>query len=319
MTMPRTILACQSNIQQKISQVATEGQGSGLLTLQNCLQKYVSNIEDYCQQNQLEVSLFGIRNRKAYAWMKFLLGKPEDATILEQHVDTVRRLSLQGKSCLASSKRKANYTQLSIELTNFSYLYQVKPVNITGKRGEKGCRVQLCEGFLGAEDNVLRAVMETALYGKKASTATILRDYTYSEAYAEILFDLDSIVELAQESSLGQHHDLEHLFMKVNEAYFDDCLPKPRLTWSSVASRRILGRYQPSRDRVLINKILDHQSVPSFVLEFVMYHELLHKMIGVERVKSRYMAHTSYFRQQERAFKRYHEATKWIEEWGRRQ
>ncbi len=52
------------------------------------------------------------------------------------------------------------------------------------------------------------------------------------------------------------------------------------------------------------------RSVPAYAVDFVMYHELLHKQLGVKVVNGRRYAHTPAFREAELAFKRYDDARK---------
>jgi hypothetical protein len=49
------------------------------------------------------------------------------------------------------------------------------------------------------------------------------------------------------------------------------------------------------------------------VVEFVLYHELLHKHHGVKLVNRNYMAHTPEFRRSEQQFYHYQQAMAWIE------
>ncbi len=59
---------------------------------------------------------------------------------------------------------------------------------------------------------------------------------------------------------------------------------------------------------VMLSVSLDDPSVPAFVVDFVMYHELLHKKHGVTLANGRRMAHTPAFRADELLFARDHEA-----------
>jgi predicted metal-dependent hydrolase len=69
-----------------------------------------------------------------------------------------------------------------------------------------------------------------------------------------------------------------------------------------------MGHYDFFRDLVMLSVTLDDPDVPDFVVDFVMYHELLHKVMGSKVVNGRRYAHTPAFREAERAFPRYEEA-----------
>jgi hypothetical protein len=62
----------------------------------------------------------------------------------------------------------------------------------------------------------------------------------------------------------------------------------------------------------VISLTLDDVTVPKFVVEFVLYHELLHKYHGTKWVQGRRMVHTKEFRASESQFKFYNEASKWL-------
>jgi hypothetical protein len=76
----------------------------------------------------------------------------------------------------------------------------------------------------------------------------------------------------------------------------------PHLAWSRSVLRQEFGRYESSRDTVTLNRALDHPDVPERVVEYVLYHELLHKELGVQVRAGRRQVHTRAFREAERRF-----------------
>jgi len=109
---------------------------------------------------------------------------------------------------------------------------------------------------------------------------------------------LEGIIETHQ----GLSHDLQQSFDRVNAAYFDASMARPRLCWSKRPTRRKLGHYDALRDTVMISKSLDNEQVPETALDFVMYHELLHKRHGVRWQSGRAHAHTPAFRRDEQRY-----------------
>ena len=61
-----------------------------------------------------------------------------------------------------------------------------------------------------------------------------------------------------------------------------------------------------------MNRILDSDKIPRFVLEFVMYHELLHDTVDHADGVSRRTYHTREFRLREREFSNHDEAQEWL-------
>lgn len=111
----------------------------------------------------------------------------------------------------------------------------------------------------------------------------------------------------------GFYRDLDKSFERVNKEYFKGCMEKPVLTWSSRRAKRTLGRYDPERDVVSITRMLDSPTVPEELLDFIMYHELLHKKHGVKVKGSRRRIHTPEFRKDEKRFRNYQKMKKLME------
>ena len=132
-------------------------------------------------------------------------------------------------------------------------------------------------------------------------------DAAATEAYQSLQAQVEGFSE-ARDLTAGTHHDLVHSFDRISAEYFDGALPRPRLTWSRTHTYRKLGHYDALRDLVMISRSLDRDEVPTFALDFVVYHELLHKVLGFEGRNGRLHAHTPAFRKRERQFKRFAEA-----------
>ncbi len=78
-------------------------------------------------------------------------------------------------------------------------------------------------------------------------------------------------------------------------------------------TRRVtLGFYDGSLDLIMINSVLDNRLVPIEYLRLVVYHEMLHKYLGVKTSPTgRRMAHTPEFRRLERSFEGFGDLIKW--------
>lgn len=92
-------------------------------------------------------------------------------------------------------------------------------------------------------------------------------------------------VERVRLTSRGDHHDLGAIMLRVARR-----LPGrhvlPLITWGP--KRRPgrytvrLGTYDPERRLIRIHPVLDHPEVPPSVMRHVVYHELLHHVLGVD-------------------------------------
>ncbi len=118
--------------------------------------------------------------------------------------------------------------------------------------------------------------------------------------------------------SVGRTYDLERIFARLNRRYFDNALPKPVLSWSARRTKRILGHHDAVHDAIIISRSLDLESVPDYVVEYVMYHEMLHVKHQPQVVNGRRIFHPPAFRAEEKRFAHYDEAIKWLEYSARR-
>jgi hypothetical protein len=110
----------------------------------------------------------------------------------------------------------------------------------------------------------------------------------------------------------GEYYNLGEMFDRLNHDYFNDELKKPILGWSVKNSKTRLGFYAKERDLLVISRIFDQPVVPVFVLESLLYHEMLHIYLPPVTKNGRRFIHTSEFRQHEKNFPKYEQANKWI-------
>ncbi|MEE8584631.1 MAG: M48 family peptidase [Acidobacteriota bacterium] len=113
-------------------------------------------------------------------------------------------------------------------------------------------------------------------------------------------------------SDKGRHFDLGRLFDDLNQRYFEGRLRIRQLSWSRSRNRRILGHYDEAHRTIIIDRRLDHPRIPAQVVEFVLYHEMLHALHGERIQNGRRWVHHGSFREAERRFHAYEEAQQFI-------
>jgi hypothetical protein len=128
-----------------------------------------------------------------------------------------------------------------------------------------------------------------------------------AKAYQDVQAELEALGGVV-ELTAGMAHDLAAAFARVNQACFGGTMDRPRLTWSRALTSRKFGHYDRASDTVMVSSTLDHASVPEFVVDFIVYHELLHKKHGIDWRSGQARAHTAAFREEERRFARHAEA-----------
>ena len=110
-------------------------------------------------------------------------------------------------------------------------------------------------------------------------------------------------------SAQGGAYDLDEIFDDLNQRFFDGLLAKPRLTWSPRRSRRMLGHFDPAHNAIVISRLFDSAKTPRYLVEYILYHEMLHLKHPVEYRSRRRCVHTKEFRESERKFPFFRQAT----------
>lgn len=111
----------------------------------------------------------------------------------------------------------------------------------------------------------------------------------------------------------GEHHDLAACFAAVNARYFESRV-EMAVTWGRRSRKRYprtvqLGSYCHETGVITISPRLDRKSVPRYFVEFILYHEMLHAVLGVDKgPDGRRRIHTPAFRSLERRFRDYDRA-----------
>jgi hypothetical protein len=106
----------------------------------------------------------------------------------------------------------------------------------------------------------------------------------------------------------GRHFDLEQLFDELNARFFHGLLARPLLGWSPGESRTMLGHFDPAHNAIIVSRLFDRADVPRFLVEYILYHEMLHLRHPVEHHSRGRCVHTREFKQAERAFPKIDEA-----------
>ena len=122
--------------------------------------------------------------------------------------------------------------------------------------------------------------------------------------------------------SAGEVYDLSAVLVRVRDRYFGGigdvaiCWgaarnPKSRRRRRTRTRSRALATYSFEDRTIRVSPVLDSTRVPAFVLEWIVYHEMLHHVLPAEEDGGRRRFHTRRFRALERGFERYGEAQTW--------
>ena len=267
------------------------------------LEQEAEGIEAVCRRNHLPLEALSGTGRQLYCWVKFLCS-PEN---LLQHVGTLQRV----KDLLQRPDLAGVRVPVTLHLINLQSIYRSRMFH-------DRLILKCSEGFLAAGDAVWLALFGAIMGSRRRGGKALLSEFVNSEEFSGILFEMESVLDPPEGQTRGQAHDLEDSFQRVNRAYFQGRMPRPLLKWNQSPTVRKMGHYQPARDTVMISRTLDHARVPAFVIDYIMYHELLHKKHGHTMINGRRYVHTPAFRREEQLFQQYAEAEKFLHDWVRK-
>jgi hypothetical protein len=196
--------------------------------------------------------------------------------------------------------------------------YSFANINNTIRLRDGRLLVRISDLLEGAPENVLKAIahiLVAKMYRKPVDRehAARYRRYvtaTHMSRKAYLVRQIRGRKRIA--SAQGDTYNLEMIFEELNSRFFHGLLARPQMTWSSERARNRLGHYDPAHNAIVVSKVFDHPRVPQFVLEYVVYHEMLHLKHPVKVRGSRRCVHPPEFQIEERAFPRLEEAKRFL-------
>jgi len=231
-------------------------------------------------------------SRELRAWLG-LLSRPD---WLDRYVDAVARAK-------AAFEREARRLKrfgppMWVRFVPAKTIYRLKAEAV-------GTRAVLPTPMIALTDAELADLADFALHRGRSEAPII--EAMHGAAYQQVQGELEALGGPAK-THRGLHHDLAASFDRVNADYFRGRLDRPELVWGRAFSMRKFGHYDSIRDTVMLSATLDRADVPAFVVDFVMFHELLHRSMGVAYANGRRSAHSQAFKKREKTFKLYKQA-----------
>jgi len=168
--------------------------------------------------------------------------------------------------------------------------------------------VRVSDLLEGAPEGVLRAIAHILL--AKMYRRPIAREYAARYRRYVSSHDITRKAHLVRqmrgrkriESARGRIYDLEAIFDDLNARFFHGLLARPQMTWSRDHARNSLGHYDPAHNAIVVSRVFDDSQVPSYGVEYIVYHEMLHLKHPVKLRGSRRCVHSAEFRAEEKLF-----------------
>jgi hypothetical protein len=211
------------------------------------------------------------------------------------------------------------------------YLEEMKDVRVrikddadnyyTVEEGERGLTIEVSDVFLHAQEDVLEALSLVIL--SKVYMVPYMPDlWERVKGYLES----DDCIERSQRAFLqrsktvrrsprGDHHDLRRSLGRIKERYFSEegfGFKEPTVVWSSRRSHQKFGYWMADYNIIVVNRVLDNPNVPEDVVDFVVFHELLHKKHGFLNLAGASEAHYQSFNLDERRFDGHEEVERFL-------
>ncbi|HXO04312.1 MAG TPA: SprT-like domain-containing protein [Candidatus Sulfotelmatobacter sp.] len=214
------------------------------------------------------------------------------------------------------------YTRLGCEGRPPYFVVEFHPytgLTLTVRVREDTAYVRLSDALHDAPTPVVEAaaaILLGRLYRRQPpkDMLEIYRRFSYARSTRERLHRLrQHRARRMDHRPAGAHHDLAPLFASLNQSYFQNLLPQPRLSWSKRGWRSLLGCFDPALCQIVLNRELDRETVPEYVVAYVLYHEMLHLKHPMKFARCRRESHSSSFRKEEKIFRDYQRAMKFLD------
>jgi len=265
---------------------------AGLQRIQDTIREISENIERQIQAKDMRPEQLKAGARAMRGWLAYF-ARPEN---FNRYVAAVGRAKPIFDGLAGRSKRFCSPVLIHFRPTQ--QLYGVRAY-------QDGTRLRLPTPMICFNKSQFGALAGLVFgRGRRRQAVT---DAMLARPYQAIREEIERLEGLTEHAA-GLYHDLAAAFRRVNAACFDGRMQPPRLAWSRTFTFRSFGHYDAAHDTVTVSSSLDRKDVPEYVVDFVVYHELLHKQLGVSWNKGRKAAHTPQFLRQERRFQRYSQA-----------
>ena len=133
-------------------------------------------------------------------------------------------------------------------------------------------------------------------------------------------FPMQRQFDFDEEEAQGKVFNLRAIFRNLNAEYFGGRFPRYRIVWGRKVKGRpkdqiVFGTIQEEDRIIRIHPLLDRRLVPTWFLEYVVYHEMCHAVVRDQFDSAgRRIVHHDKFFERERRFRWFRRAKNWEQE-----
>ncbi len=188
-----------------------------------------------------------------------------------------------------------------------------KEFKVRWQRSYRWARFKVSDYIMDASYEVFESLARTLFSKIKGD------DQPYSKELEDFVTDPDFVtykqptylrrsrnIIKTSEGEVKNLKDAEERLVKLGLIEKD---PNVVLTWTKESNVRRVGYCSVLMKVVVLSKVLDSESIPDFVLDYVLYHEYLHLMIGFDPTGE---VHSKEFHAREDNYPRAEEAENWL-------
>ena len=183
------------------------------------------------------------------------------------------------------------------------YSGKFKPYNATVRKIGSSLYFSLSRSWESTSDEIVIGLIQHLLVKilrRERFLADAVKGRKVSSLNMQLYDDfIKGVSEVASVEGSGDEQ-LESSFARVNETYFFNAVDKPNLVWGSDSFRK-LASYEYHTNSITVSRLF--QDAPQHLLDYLMYHEMLHKKLKFSSSGSgRVQHHGADFRRLERNF-----------------
>jgi hypothetical protein len=195
---------------------------------------------------------------------------------------------------------------LSLRLTDNRYTI------LSVQRKRDGYRVRAHQMFAGLEPRMVRAMARYVVHNDQRASKLLGE---FIEKNEHRIASAPARQRRLVLRTRGQHYDLSAVFDALNRSYFGGA-HDARITWG-VARRAThrrsikVGSFSVEDRLIRVHPLLDHEKVPRYFLDWIVFHEMLHGKHAIRKADGRRCFHPPEFAEEERQFPDYDRARLW--------
>jgi predicted SprT family Zn-dependent metalloprotease len=217
-----------------------------------------------------------------------------------------------GRCRLDACNSAALSCMFTLKKNGMDYVGQIRV-----RPGTPSVRIEVFnENYFKEFDQSEAAVIEK-LSGKVLGQ--LLKDKEFPEAVKtlvlEFIEDQETVFEEEIVSIAVDERDLDKIFERLNQEYFDDKVQAKVMWGRDVKTRNKsgfrYGSYDEGKKLIRIHPRLKQGFVPHCVLELTVYHEMCHQFVPSYKKNGTWQSHHPEFKRKEREFKGFKDARNW--------